>query len=112
MQNNGGLLAAEDLARFKASVGEPVVADYRGYQVYKAGFWTAGPAMVQSLNLLESFDLKALGHNSPDYIHTVIEALKLALADRDRYYGDPKFVKVPAAELLIKELCKPAPLAD
>ena len=102
MQNNGGLLAAEDLARFKAAVGVPVVADYRGYQIYKAGFWTAGPAMVQSLNLLEPFDLKALGHNSPDYIHTVIEALKLALADRDRYYGDPKFVKVPATELLSK----------
>ena len=102
MQSNGGLLAAEDMARFKASVGVPVVADYRGYQVYKAGFWTAGPAMVQSLNLLEPFDLKALGHNSPEYIHTVIEALKLALADRDRYYGDPKFVKVPAAELLSK----------
>ena len=102
MQSNGGLLAAEDMARFKATVGVPVVADYRGYQVYKAGFWTAGPAMVQSLNLLEPFDLKALGHNSPDYIHTVIEALKLALADRDRYYGDPKFVKVPAAELLSK----------
>ena len=101
MQSNGGLLATEDMARFKAAVGAPVVADYRGYQVYKAGFWTAGPAMVQSLNLLESFDLKALGHNSPDYIHTVIEALKLALADRDRYYGDPKFVRVPA-ELLSK----------
>ena len=102
MQSNGGLLGAEDMARFKASVGVPVVADYRAYQVYKAGFWTAGPAMVQSLNLLEPFDLKALGHNSPDYIHTVIEALKLALADRDRYYGDPKFVKVPQAELLSK----------
>ena len=102
MQSNGGLLAAEDMARFKASVGQPVVAAYRGYQVYKAGFWTAGPAMVQTLNLLEPFDLKALGHNSPDYIHTVIEALKLALADRDRYYGDPKFVKIPATELLSK----------
>lgn len=102
MQNNGGLLAASDMASFKATVGVPVVGNYRGYQVYKAGFWTAGPAMIQSLNLLESFDLKALGHNSPDYVHTVIEALKLALADRDRYYGDPKFVKVPAAELLSK----------
>lgn len=102
MQSNGGLLAAEDMARFHASVGAPVVADYRGFQVYKAGFWTAGPAMVQSLNLLEPFDLKALSHNSADYIHTVIEALKLALADRDRYYGDPKFVKVPGAELLSK----------
>ncbi len=102
MQNNGGLLSAQDMARFKAGVGVPVMADYRGYQVYKAGFWTAGPAMVQALNLLEPFDLKALGHNSPDYVHTVIEALKLALADRDRYYGDPNFVKVPAQELLSK----------
>jgi gamma-glutamyltranspeptidase/glutathione hydrolase len=102
MQSNGGLLSADDMARFKAAVGVPVVADYRGYQVYKAGFWTAGPAMVQALNLLEPFDLKALGHNSPDYVHTIIEALKLALADRDRYYGDPNFVKVPAAELLSK----------
>jgi gamma-glutamyltranspeptidase/glutathione hydrolase len=102
MQNNGGLLSAEDMGRFKARVGLPVMANYRGYQVYKAGFWTAGPAMVQTLNLLEPFDLKALRHNSPDYIHTVIEALKLALADRDRYYGDPNFVKVPAAELLSK----------
>jgi gamma-glutamyltranspeptidase/glutathione hydrolase len=102
MQNNGGLLSAEDMARFRAAVGVPVMADYRGYQVYKAGFWTAGPAMVQVLNLLEAFDLKALGHNSTDYVHTVIEALKLALADRDRYYGDPNFVKVPAAELLSK----------
>ncbi|HYN25355.1 MAG TPA: gamma-glutamyltransferase, partial [Pyrinomonadaceae bacterium] len=103
MQKNGGLIAAEDLARFQAKVGMPVKADYRGYEVYKAGFWTAGPALVETLNLLEGYDLKKLGHNSPDYIHTLVEALKLALADRDRYYGDPDFVKIPTTQLLSKE---------
>jgi len=103
MQANGGLIAAGDFARFSAKVGQPVAADYRGYQVYKAGFWTQGPAMVETLNMLEGFDLKQMGHNTPAYIHTLAEALKLALADRDRYYGDPDFVKVPMAELLSKD---------
>lgn len=103
MQANGGLIAAGDFARFAAKVGQPVQADYRGYQVYKAGFWTQGPAMVETLNMLEGFDLKKMGHNSPTYIHTLAEALKLALADRDRYYGDPDFVKIPMAELLSKD---------
>jgi len=103
MQKNGGLIAAEDLARFHAKVGRPVKADYRGYEIYKAGFWTAGPALVETLNLLEGYDLKKLGYNSPDYIHILAEALKLALADRDRYYGDPDFVKIPTTQLLSKE---------
>jgi gamma-glutamyltranspeptidase / glutathione hydrolase len=102
MQANGGLIAADDFARFAAKVGEPVEADYHGYQVYKAGFWTQGPAMVETLNMLEGFDLKKMGHNSPAYIHTLAEAIKLALADRDRYYGDPNFVKIPSTELLSK----------
>jgi len=103
MQANGGLLAADDFAKFAAKVGQPVETEYRGYQVFKAGFWTQGPAMVETLNMLEGFDLKKMGHNSPDYIHTLAEALKLALADRDRYYGDPNFVKIPMSELLSKE---------
>jgi gamma-glutamyltranspeptidase/glutathione hydrolase len=102
MQANGGLLAAEDFARFSAKVGQPVETDYHGYQVYKAGFWTQGPAMIETLNILEGFDLKKMGHNSPAYIHTLAEAIKLALADRDRYYGDPNFVKIPMTELLSK----------
>lgn len=102
MQANGGLIAADDFAKFSATVGQPVSADYRGYQIYKAGFWTQGPAMVETLNMLEGFDLKKMGHNSTEYIHTLAEALKLALADRDRYYGDPNFVKIPMAELLSK----------
>ena len=102
MQRSGGLLATEDLARFKAKLGTPVKADYRGYEIYKAGFWTQGPAMVETLNLLEGYDLKAMGLNSAGYIHTLTEALKLGLADRDRYYGDPDFVKIPTAQLLSK----------
>jgi gamma-glutamyltranspeptidase/glutathione hydrolase len=102
VQANGGLIAADDFARFAAKVGQPVETDYRGYQVYKAGFWTQGPAFIETLNMLEGFDLQKMGHNSPAYIHTLAESLKLALADRDRYYGDPNFVKIPAAELLSK----------
>jgi len=103
MQANGGLLAADDFARFAAKVGQPVETNYRGYQVYKAGFWTQGPALIETLNMLEGFDLKKMGQNSPTYIHTLAEALKLALADRDRYYGDPNFVKIPMTELLSKD---------
>ena len=102
MQHNGGLLSALDLRLFSAGVGKPVKAEYHGYEIYKAGFWTQGPAMVETLNLLEGFDLKAMGHNSAPYIHTVTESLKLGLADRDRYYGDPNFVKIPTTELLSK----------
>lgn len=106
MQNHGGLLAAEDFTRFHARVGSPVKADYRGYQVYKARFWTQGPALVETLNMIEGYELKAMGHNSPDYIHTLTESLKLALADRDRYYGDPDFVKIPMTELLSKSYAR------
>jgi len=103
MQANGGLLAADDFAKFAAKVGQPVETNYRGYEVYKAGFWTQGPALIETLNMLEGFDLKKMGHNSPSYIHTLAEALKLAMADRDRYYGDPNFVKIPMTELLSKD---------
>ena len=102
MQANGGLIAASDFAAFKATLGQPVQTNYRGYTVYKAGFWTQGPAFIETLNMLEGFDLKAMGHNSSTYIHTLAEAVKLALADRDRYYGDPNFVKIPMNELLSK----------
>jgi len=103
MQANGGLLAADDFAKFAAKVGQPVETSYHGYEVYKAGFWTQGPALIETLNLLEGFDLKKMGHNSPTYIHTLAEALKLGMADRDRYYGDPNFVKIPMTELLSKD---------
>jgi gamma-glutamyltranspeptidase/glutathione hydrolase len=102
MQSHGGLLAASDLAAWHAKIGLPSQGSYRGYQIYKTGFWAQGPMMIEALNLLEAYDLKKMGQNSPDYIHTVTEALKLALADRDRFYGDPDFVKIPTRELLSK----------
>src|SRR6185295_10854521 len=102
MQANGGLITAGDFAKFQAKLGQPVETNYRGYQVYKAGFWTQGPALIEALNLLEGFDLKKMEHNSVVYVHTLVEALKLAMADRDRFYGDPDFVKIPATELLSK----------
>ncbi|MEP7271054.1 MAG: gamma-glutamyltransferase family protein [Acidobacteriota bacterium] len=99
----GGPLRASDLAKFHAEIEEPTRVTYRGFEVYKAGFWSQGPMMLEALNLLEGYDLKSFGHNSADYTHTVAEVLKLAFADRDRYYGDPRFAKVPGAELLAKD---------
>lgn len=102
-KSNGGLIRAEDLAGFRAKIGEPAVTNYRGYEVYKTGFWAQGPVMLQALNILEGYDLRALKHNSADYVHTLAEAMKLAFADRDRFYADPDFARVPARELLSKE---------
>ncbi len=96
----GGFLRREDLAAHKTLIEEPVAVDYRGYTVYKCGPWTQGPFLCQALRLLEGFDLKGMGHLSADYIHVVTEAIKLAMADRDEYYGDPAFADVPLAELL------------
>ncbi|MBN8730576.1 MAG: gamma-glutamyltransferase family protein [Acidobacteria bacterium] len=99
-EGNGGLIRYEDMVASRASFDEPVTGTYRGYTIVKPGFWTQGPVMIQALQLLEGYDLKAMGHNSPQYLHTVIEAVKLAFADRDRYYGDPKFSTIPAETLL------------
>jgi Gamma-glutamyltransferase len=85
---------------------DPLKTTYRGYTVYKAGPLTQGPYLLQTLRLLEGFDLTKMGFNSADYIHTVIEAEKLALADRDEYYGDPNFVKVPMQQLLSDQYTK------
>ena len=96
----GGFLRKADLAAHKTPVVDPLTTTYRGYTVFKTGPLTQGPYLLQTLRLLESFDLKKMGFNSADYIHTVIEAEKLALADRDQYYGDPNFAKVPMQQLL------------
>lgn len=99
-RGNGGLLRFSDLATHVTRVEEPARVDYRGHTVYKCGVWTQGPYLLQTLRLLEGFDLKALGHNRPDTIHVAVEAMKLALADRDFYYADPLFESVPVTELL------------
>ncbi len=91
----GCLLREGDFAAFKARVEEPLTTNYRGIDVYKVGFWSQGPVFLQNLNLLEKFDLKPMRPNSAEYIHTLVEAMKLGYADRDTYYGDPDFSKIP-----------------
>ncbi|HVS39518.1 MAG TPA: gamma-glutamyltransferase, partial [Gemmataceae bacterium] len=99
-KKHAGLLTADDFAAWKPKLEEPVTVDYHGLSVYKCGPWTQGPVFLQQLRLLEGYDLQKLGHNSASYIHTVVEASKLAFADRERFYGDPKFVDVPLKLLL------------
>jgi gamma-glutamyltranspeptidase / glutathione hydrolase len=90
-KEQGGLITMQDLAKWKPIEEEPVMATYKGIEVYKMQQWTQGPAMLQALNILENFDLKSMGYNSTRYIHTVYQAMSLAFADRDFYYGDPYF---------------------
>ena len=99
-EENGGLFRYDDFASFSAKVEEPVSVNYRGYEVYKNPSATQGPAELFMLSLLEGYDLKAMGHNSADYIHTSVEAVKLAMADRDSYLGDMDFVPIPYEGLL------------
>jgi hypothetical protein len=86
---HGGLLRYEDMAAFRVQPEEPASTTFQGYTVYKPGFWSQGPAMLETLNILEPYDLRAMQRNSADYVHTLVEALKLAYADRDTWYGDP-----------------------
>jgi gamma-glutamyltranspeptidase/glutathione hydrolase len=100
---NGGLLRYEDMEAFKLQPEEAVMGTYHGYKVYKPGFWSQGPAMIETLNILEAFEGRMPQLNSGEYIHRLDEALKLAYADRDTYYGDPKFNHIPSDVLLSKE---------
>lgn len=95
-----GLLAAADLAEFSVEVAPALVGGFGAYDVAVCGFWCQGPVFLQLLNLLEGVNLRALGHNSPAYLHRLVETIKLAFADREAYYGDPNFVDVPAERLL------------
>ncbi|WEK38217.1 MAG: gamma-glutamyltransferase [Candidatus Pseudobacter hemicellulosilyticus] len=94
-REQGGLITLEDLANWKVIEEEPLHTNYKGIEVYKLQQWTQGPMLLQSLNILENFDLKKMGYNSPQYIHTLYQTMNLAFADRDFYYGDPYF---PPAE--------------
>jgi gamma-glutamyltranspeptidase/glutathione hydrolase len=98
-----GLLTLEDFSDYSSRFEEPVTTNYRGYDVFKCGPWCQGPVMLELLNLLEGYDLASMGHNSVEYLHTWIEAAKLAYADREYYYADPDFVDVPLDKLLSKE---------
>ena len=106
LQKNQAPFDLSDFAEFFARVEEPAKTTYRGYTVYKHSFSSQGPVLLQTLNILEGFDLHAMGHDSADYIHTVTEAMKLAYADRDSYYADTAFVQVPGEGLLSKAYAK------
>ena len=106
-QEQGGLITKSDLANWKPRWEEPLMVNYKGIEVYKLQQWTQGPALLQALNILENFDLKKMGYNSPSYIHTVYQAISMAFADRDFYYGDPLVAPVePMRGLLSKEYAK------
>jgi gamma-glutamyltranspeptidase / glutathione hydrolase len=99
-RDNGGWLTADDLASYRSEIVPPVRRTFGGMEVLTCGPWCQGPVLLQLLSLLEGVDLKALGHNTPAYVHLVTEAMKLCFADRERYYGDPRFVEVPMDTLL------------
>ena len=106
-QNEGGLITMEDLDRWQVYIEEPVSTNYRGIDVYKLTTWVQGPVMLQALNILENFDVGAMGYNSTRYIHTVYQAMNLAFADRDFYYGDPYYPpEEPVAGLLSKDYAR------
>jgi gamma-glutamyltranspeptidase / glutathione hydrolase len=106
-QEQGGLITEQDLATWKVKIEEPMKTTYKGIEVYKLQQWTQGPAFLQSLNMLENFDLKAMGYNSSKYIHTLYQTMNLAFADRDFYYGDPAFPPAePMDGLMSKDYAK------
>ena len=106
-QEQGGLITEQDLANWEVKIEEPMMVNYKGIDVYKLSQWTQGPALLQSLNMLENFDLKAMGYNSAKYIHTLYQVMSMAFSDRDFYYGDPYFgPEEPMKGILSKEYAK------
>jgi gamma-glutamyltranspeptidase/glutathione hydrolase len=106
-QEAGGLITMADLDRWQVHVEEPVMTTWKDIEVYKLNTWVQGPVLLQTLNLLEGFDLRGMGYNSPEYIHTLYQAMNLAYADRDFYYGDPYFPPAePVAGLLSKDYAR------
>jgi gamma-glutamyltranspeptidase/glutathione hydrolase len=106
LKDNDAPYTIEDFAEFFARIETPVSTSYRGYDVYKQPFTSQGPMLLQTLNILENYDLPSLGHNSADYLHVLVEAMKLAYADRDTYYADEDFVDVPGEGLLSKDYAR------
>lgn len=106
-REQGGLFTLEDLANWKVKIEEPVHTNYKGIEVYKLTTWVQSPVMLQTLNILENFDLRSMGYDSARYIHTLYQAMNLAYADRDFYYGDPAFPPAPPIQgLLSKEYAR------
>jgi gamma-glutamyltranspeptidase / glutathione hydrolase len=106
-KEQGGLITKEDLATWNVKIEEPLKVNYKGIDVYKLSQWTQGPMLLQSLNMLENFDLKGMGYNSSKYIHTLYQVMNMTFADRDFYYGDPYYApEEPIKGLLSKEYAK------
>lgn len=95
-----GVLTANDMANWSATIEEPLTYDYHGWTIAKIGPWGQGPVFLQTLSILKGFDLAAMDPAGADFVHTVVEAMKLAFADREVYYGDPNFSEIPIAHLL------------
>jgi len=106
MKANGGLLRYEDMAAFKLELEEPVMGTYKNYKIYKPGFWSQGPSMLQTFNIMEAFEGRTPPFNSAEYVHRLVEALKLAYADLGRYNADPRFAKVPVKGILSKDYAR------
>jgi len=107
VQEQGGLITLDDLAKWKVYIEEPVMTQYKDVEVYKLTCWVQGPVLLQMLNMLEHFNLKEMGYNSARYIHTLYQVMNLAFADRDFYYGDPYFPpEEPLPGLLSKEYAR------
>ena len=107
VQEQGGLITKEDLKNWSPTEEAPSMVNYKGIDVYKLQAWTQGPSLLQALNIVENFDLKKMGYNSADYMHTIYQAMNLSFADRDFYYGDPKFAtNQPMTGLLSKAYAK------
>lgn len=102
-KENGGLLSAEDLASYHSGIDEPVATPFGDIKLYACGPWCQGPSLLQAMNLLDAAELKKLGHNTPGYLHHITEAVKLAFADREAYFGDPRMIDVPIDGLLSRE---------
>jgi len=105
-KENGGILSAEDLANYHSDIGEPAETSFGDFKLYSCGPWCQGPSLLQAMNLLDAAELRKLGHNSPGYLHRITEAVKLAFADREAYFGDPRMVDVPIGAMLSREYAK------
>src|SRR5215468_1190634 len=105
-KEKGGFLSADDLANYRSGFDAPATTTFGDIQLYACGPWCQGPSLLQALNLLDAAELRALGHNSPGYLHRITEAVKLAFADREAYFGDPRVVDVPIEALLSQEYAR------
>ena len=111
-KENGGILSAEDLANYRSGFDEPVATTFGDITLYACGPWCQGPSLLQAMNLLDAAELKKLGHNSAGYLHRITEAVKLAFADREAYFGDPRVIDVPIDAMLSRDYAEEAPRDD